>query len=295
MDCGSCGLEGAPVVTSGGNSPSSAGIPLLPEKHCASSDETCGAAGVSTGPEGVPVVTSADNSPPRTGIPLPCDSVDETCESAAGGTAPLEAQICTGFSKSISLDVKKGLQKCATFPPSSGQAQQEDGSCCHADDGLTGAPAYERSVSLPHPTLKLIPAMKGGREKNGIASPTENRHVKWAPDVYDPPVTSVCRSVTNSYQRRSKHRNKEKNKQKKKHKGKSKKNQQNSTQNSSVLQVPDLGLKGVSTTGGQSSVDDLSKHEAGIMDSMGSQEAKCGSSFLRESVAKMHFSIAEAS
>jgi hypothetical protein len=55
-------------------------------------------------------------------------------------------------------------------------------------------------------------------------------------------------------------------------------------------------LKGVSTTGGQSSVDDLSKHEAGIMDySMGSQEAKCGSSFLRESVAKMHFSIAEAS
>jgi len=146
---GSCGLEGAPVVTSGGNSPSSAGIPLLPEKHCASFDETYGAAGGSTGPEGVPVVTSADNSPASTGIPLPCDSVDETCESAAGGTAPLEAQICTGFSKWISLDVKKGLQKCATFPLSSGQAQQEDGSCCHADDGLTVAPAYERSVSLP--------------------------------------------------------------------------------------------------------------------------------------------------
>ena len=91
------------------------------------------------------------------------------------------------------------------------------------------------------PTLKLIPAMKGGREKNGIASPTENRHVNWAPDVYDPPVTSVCHSVTNSYQRRSKHRKKEKNKQKKKQKGKSKKNQQNSTQNSSVPQVSDLG------------------------------------------------------
>lgn len=294
MDGGSCGLEGAPVVTSGGNSPTSVGIPLLPEKHCGSFDETCGDAVGSAGAERVPVVTSADNSLACTGIPLQCDSVDETCEAAAGDTAPLEAQICTGFSKSISLDVKKGLQKCATFPPSSGQAQEEDGSCCHADDALTGAPAYERSVSLP-PTLKLIPAMKGGREKNGIASPTENRHVKWAPDVYDPPVTSVCHSVTNSYQRRSKHRKKEKNKQKKKQKGKSKKNQQNSTQNSKP-QVPDLGLKGVSTTGGQSSVDDLSKHEAGIMDySMGSQEAKCGSSFLRESVAKMHFSIAEAS
>ncbi|CAD6334851.1 unnamed protein product [Miscanthus lutarioriparius] len=218
------------------------------------------------------------------------------CQDEAQTTSAATAQICTGFSKSISLDVKKGLQKCATFPLSSGQAQQEDGSCCHADDGLTVAPAYERSVSLPQPTLKLIPAMKGGREKNGIASPTENRHVKWAPDVYDPPVTSVCHSVTNSYQRRSKHRKKEKNKQKKKQKGKSKKNQQNSTQNSSVPQVSDLGLKGVSTTGGQSSVDDLSKHEAGIMDySMGSQEAKCGSSFLLEAVAKMHFSIAEAS
>jgi hypothetical protein len=91
------------------------------------------------------------------------------------------------------------------------------------------------------PTLKLIPAMKGGREKNGIASPTENRHVKWAPDVYDPPVTSVCHSVTNSYQRRSKHRKKEKNKQKKKQKGKSKKNQQSSTQNPSAPQVSDLG------------------------------------------------------
>ncbi|AQK79368.1 BRI1-KD interacting protein 130 [Zea mays] len=148
------------------------------------------------------------------------------------------------------------------------------------------------------PTLKLVSAMKGGREKNGVASsPSENRHVKWAPDVYDPPVTSVCHSVTNSYQRRSKHRKKEKNKQKKRQKGKSKKNQQQSSaQNPSAPQVPGIGPKGVSTTGGQSPADDLSEHEAGIMDySMGSQEANCGSSFLRESVAKMHFSTAEAS
>ncbi|RLN29112.1 uncharacterized protein C2845_PM05G10470 [Panicum miliaceum] len=250
--------------------------------------------------ERAPVVTSGDNSPTSAandGLPLPiekrCASVDETCKAADGGNGLVEAQICTDFSESITLEVKKGLQKCATFPPPSGEAQQEDHSCCHADDGHTGAPAYERSVSLP-PTLKLISAMKGGREKNGMASPTENRHVKWAPDVYDPPVTSVCHSVNSSYQRRSKSR-KEKNKQKKKQKqkGKSKKNHQNSIQSSSVMQVPDHGLKGVSTTGGQSSVDD---HATMIMDySMGNQEAKCGSSFLRESVAKMHFSIAEAS
>ena len=87
--------------------------------------------------------------------------------------------------------------------------------------------------------------MKGGREKNGMASPTENRHVKWAPDVYDPPVTSVCHSVNSSYQRRSKSR-KEKNKQKnkqKKQKGKSKKNHQNSIQSSSVMQFPDHGYE----------------------------------------------------
>lgn len=97
------------------------------------------------------------------------------------------------------------------------------------------------------PTLKLISAMKGSRQKNGMALTTENRHIKWAPDVYDPPVTSVCHSVNSSYhyQRRSKSRkekNKEKNKkekskQKKKQKTKSKKGQQNS----SLLQTPDLG------------------------------------------------------
>jgi hypothetical protein len=54
-------------------------------------------------------------------------------------------------------------------------------------------------------------------------------------------------------------------------------------------------LEVVSNTGGKSSVDD-DIHENIMMDySMGNQEAKCGSSFLRESAAKMHFSIAEAS
>ncbi|CAN6336108.1 unnamed protein product [Urochloa humidicola] len=247
-----------------------------------------------------PVVRSGDSSPTSptlAALPLPIEkrraSVDKTCEAAKGGNGLLETHICMGFSKSIGLEVKKGLQKCATFPPSSGEAQEEDHSCCHADDGHTGAPAYERSVSLP-PTLKLISAMKGGREKNGTTSPTENRHVKWAPDVYDPPVTSVCHSV-NSIYRRSKPRKKEKNKQKKrqKQKGKSKKNHQNSVQSSSVMQVPDHGLEAINTTDCQSSVDG---NEAMIKDySMGNQEAKCGSSFLRESVAKMHFSTAEAS
>ncbi|KAL6865457.1 hypothetical protein ACP4OV_016608 [Aristida adscensionis] len=221
------------------------------------------------------------------------DGVSDLPTDIDGGS--LETEMCVGFSKSITLGATKGLQKCATFPSSSGEAQQEGDSCHHADDALKEAPAYERSISLP-PTLKLISAMKGSREKNGVASPTENRHVKWAPDVYDPPVTSVCHSVTSSYQRRSKPRKKEKNKPKKKPKARSKKNHQSAVQNSSLLQTPDLGLKGISTSGDRPAPDDPDKHEAMILDySIGKQEAKCGSSFLRESVAKMHFSIAEAS
>jgi hypothetical protein len=55
--------------------------------------------------------------------------------------------------------------------------------------------------------------MKGGRERSGEASPTEVRRVKWAPDVYDPPVTSVDHSVK-SHQQRPRSRKNEKNKQK---------------------------------------------------------------------------------
>uniref|UniRef100_A0A804QX37 Uncharacterized protein n=1 Tax=Zea mays TaxID=4577 RepID=A0A804QX37_MAIZE len=99
MDGGSCGLEGASVVTS----TTSAGIQLLPEKHYA--DEACGAMAGSNGPEGMPVLTSADDPPTRADIPFLCNSVDETCEATGDGSAPLDAQICTGFSKLISLEV----------------------------------------------------------------------------------------------------------------------------------------------------------------------------------------------
>jgi hypothetical protein len=213
------------------------------------------------------------------------------------------------FSWSINLGMNKGFQKSSTFPTSAGEVGQDGDSTCHADKVMKGIPDYERSLSLP-PTLKPISAMKGSREKNGMASPTENCHVKWAPDVYDPPVTSVCHSVSSSYQyqRRSKLRKKEKErkekekrekkeriKQKKKEKMKSKKSQQNAIQNSSVLQTPDLGLEDVSASNGQSSLNGLGKHEAVILDYNISKEGKCGSSFLRESVSKMHFSIAEAS
>lgn len=55
-------------------------------------------------------------------------------------------------------------------------------------------------------------------------------------------------------------------------------------------------LKDAETTSSNSAPDDLNKHETDILDyGISSQDAKCGSSFLRESAAKMHFSTAEAS
>ncbi|XP_052155256.1 uncharacterized protein LOC127773261 isoform X1 [Oryza glaberrima] len=264
MDGHSCGDLGrvSEVISDGTSSGSADGGKSLPEKHSALADATSGVA-----------AENADNL------------------SQAGKYMD--------FSSTTSLGVKKGFQKCMTFPPSSGEAQQQQGSCCDADKNPKDVPTYERSVSLP-PTLKIISAMKGSRQKNGMASPTESRHVKWAPDVYDPPVTSVCHSVNNSYQRRSKSRKKDKNKQKQKQKqkGRSKKNHQNAIQSSAVLQAPGEfdRLKDAETTSSNSAPDDLNKHETDILDyGISSQDAKCGSSFLRESAAKMHFSTAEAS
>ena len=241
------------------------------------------------GLERVPAVTSDGTSSGDTKVPREKNCApDGASRQAENADGSLEAGMCVDFSNSISLGVKKGLQKCATFPPSTGEAQQED------SDGVPNdAPTYERYVSLP-PTIKLISAMKGSRQKYGMASQTENRHVKWAPDVYDPPVTSVCHSVNYSYQRRYKSRRKDKNKQKPKHKGRSKKNQHNASQNSAVLQAP--VLKDVGTSSSGSSPDDLGKHETEILgNGISGQESKCGSSFLRETVAKLHFSTAEAS
>lgn len=59
--------------------------------------------------------------------------------------------------------------------------------------------------------------MKGGRAENGI-SPTTKLHVKWAPEVYDPPATSMSNTVKKGHQQRTKAKKKN---HKNKHKGKS--------------------------------------------------------------------------
>lgn len=229
-----------------------------------------------------------------TGIPPGKQSaLDRPLRQGEAAGCSLEAGTCAGSSRPAGSGPKKDLQKCATFPPSAVEAEQED-PCCHAgDDASKDAHTYHRSVSLPS-AVKLIPAIKGSRQKNGIPLPAEDRHIKWAADVYDPPVSSVSHSVNNSYQRRPKPRKKDKSKQKEKRKARNKKKTNNASQNPAVLQTP--GLEDLGTSIGSEAPADPRKLETEMLDyGISSQEAKCGSSFLLETVAKMHFSTAEAS
>ena len=220
-------------------------------------------------------------------------ALDGASRQGVTADGSVEAGMCAGFSKPASSGLKKDLQKCATFPSSAIEAEPED-SCSDADDDAPkDAHTYQRSVSLP-PTVKLISAIKGSRQKNGIPLPAEDRHIKWAADVYDPPVSSVSHSVNNSYQRRPKPRKKDKTKQKEKRKARNKKKTNNAAQNQAVLQTPELEDLGTSI--GREAPADPGKLETEMLDyGISSQEAKCGSSFLLETVAKMHFSTAEAS
>ncbi|VAH00903.1 unnamed protein product [Triticum turgidum subsp. durum] len=222
-------------------------------------------------------------------------ALDRASGQGENADCSVEAGMCAGFSKPAGLGLKKDLQKCATFPSSSSAAEAEpEDSCCDADDDAPkDAHTYQRSVSLP-PTVKLIPAIKGSRQKNGIPLPAEDRHIKWAADVYDPPVSSVSHSVNNSYQRRPKPRKKDKTKQKEKRKARNKKKTNNAAQNQAVLQTPEL--EDLGTPIGSEAQADPGKLETEMLDyGISSQEAKCGTSFLLESAAKMHFSTAEAS
>ena len=258
MDGQSCDLGSVPAVASHGTGTSSV---------------VAGGADISPGKQ------SALDGASRQGEDADCSS---------------EAGMCAGFSKSASSGMKKDLQKCATFPSSAVEAEQDD-SCCAADDDALpkDAHTYQRSVSLPS-TVKLIPAIKGSRQKNGIPLPAEDRHIKWAADVYDPPVSSVSHSVNNSYRRRPKPRKKDKTKQKEKRKARNKKKTSNAAQNQAVLQTPELEDLGTSI--GREAPADPGKLETEMLDyGISSQEAKCGSSFLLETATKMHFSTAEAS
>lgn len=61
--------------------------------------------------------------------------------------------------------------------------------------------------SFLQPSSTLVSAMKGGRAQNGTMQKLD-LHVKWAPEVYDPPSTSVSHTVNHHQQPKAKKKDK---------------------------------------------------------------------------------------
>ncbi|XP_039136214.1 uncharacterized protein LOC120273616 isoform X2 [Dioscorea cayenensis subsp. rotundata] len=147
---------------------------------------------------------------------------EESCSSS--GT-----RIFQDIDESTTFDAKVGkvLNKSVTFPISNKvqsypePIKREDGLpgklCDIPNSSFCESHVYGRSMSLS-PSSKLVSAMKGGRERSGISQAVK-LHVKWAPEVYDPPVTSMSHSVKSHRQQCPKARKRDQHKHK--HKGKS--------------------------------------------------------------------------
>ncbi|XP_047977013.1 uncharacterized protein LOC125219161 isoform X1 [Salvia hispanica] len=189
---------------------------------------------------------------------------------------------------------EKCLSKCASGPKPSvdaiiGEKEEQEGDIRAEvsevnDFNNPSNKCYPQSKSLPLP-LKLVSAMKGTREKQGM--PPKRLSVTWAPEVYDPVPTSVSHLPSNknlNYRSNSKKYGKYKQKSGSKSsrgsKSKDKKQVRKSGGGSTKLR-PFFETYGDSI--GEPHVDfDVS-----------TPDPFCGSSFLKQSVS-MHFPVAEA-
>uniref|UniRef100_A0A1D1Y5F7 Pre-mRNA-splicing factor ISY1 n=1 Tax=Anthurium amnicola TaxID=1678845 RepID=A0A1D1Y5F7_9ARAE len=160
---------------------------------------------------------------------------------------------------------------------------------------LSGNPVYARSISLPA-TSKLLSAMKGGREKEG-APPKTKLKVKWAPDVYDPPATSMSHTVKNHHHHRPKAKRKDYHK--KKHKNKSSRGSTREKKHTNQTNIGNFSIplsSRLHVDENSSVLDVFGRPSVRVLDyTTSSQESKCGSSLLVVgSLSKLHYSVAEA-
>lgn len=132
--------------------------------------------------------------------------------------------------------------------------------------------------------------MKGSRERLG--APPRKLAVKWAPDVYDPIPTAVSHVPNNRPQRHKSDKKNGKNKHKgggkasRGNKGKDKKQSRKYAGSSNRCFKPLDNLETITCYGEpQTSAVDFD---------VDSPDPFCGHSFLRKSVAQLHFPVAEA-
>ncbi|MFS7957049.1 hypothetical protein Hanom_Chr07g00661871 [Helianthus anomalus] len=225
---------------------------------------------------------------------------DSTSSTSYKNSELEEKDSCDEFllNKTTIQTPEKCLHKHATFPSSSKTSSLQDGIASelstHGDNIKFNAPSGLRSLSLPT-HLKPISAMKGSRQKHGVA-PSVKLTVKWAPDVYDPIPTSVSHVVTNN--RSSSKHSKKNSKNKQKHGSKS-------SRGSKSKDKKQVRKRGGSSSSGvgykleheEQLVDFLEPEpQSGSIDyHVGNPDRLCGSSFMKRYGASLHLSsVAEA-
>ncbi|KAF7804551.1 BRI1-KD interacting protein [Senna tora] len=176
----------------------------------------------------------------------------------------------------------KCLKKCVSFPdpdmtlPPSSSDDEDEKANTSSTEPLSKHSAHQtfsRSISLP-----LVSAMKGSREKHGGSQ--MKMTVKWAPDVYDPVPTLLSHTVKNRKQQKSRNKKNDKKNGKKGQKGTSSRG--GGGGKDLCYKLPDSRDKVIEASTEFDALD------------VGSQDSYCGTSFLKSSVTKIHYSVAEA-
>lgn len=201
------------------------------------------------------------------------------------------------YSNSLVTNKQRILSKWATFPcslevPLDTLSIKENNvesraAVQHQHSSIVENLAYARTMSLPT-SLKLVSAMKGGRAQNGI-HPTMKLFVKWAPEVHDPPATSLSHTVKKGHHQRAKAQKKH---HKNKRKGKSSRGsgaERKHANRSSASPVSDPVDARMPTAedaaGDRLLLDGYGKSNVEVLEYAGStHESKCGSIFLREAL-----------
>lgn len=207
----------------------------------------------------------------------PSDDVSSSVEDEGTGSGDCDLDLEGSIATS-----NKCLHKCATFPTAVNkeatfESELENKSCM-------------RSLSLPSES-KLVSAMKGSREKEGV--PPRKLSVSWAPDVYDPPPTSVShypRKKSQQQYKSSKKHGKGKQKGKKERGGGS--GSKDKKHYRKMVARSDRCIDSFEDTNRMLSSNNY-KPSLGLLDfddgiDIGSPDANCGSSFLGQAGGTMH-------
>lgn len=202
-----------------------------------------------------------------------------------------------GYEESLDGSMETSSSKCfkkfATFPVTIGAEKN--------DEFQVENKSLSRSSSLPT-NRKLVSALKGGREKEGM--PPKKLSVSWAPDVYDPLPTSVSHYPKKKSQKHYKS-------SKKNGKGKQKAKNTRGSGGSKDKKHNNNRKNGGSSERSMSSYSDKDNDRAmssnnhklplGFLDfehhgdEIGGHEPNCGSSFRGKACGgTVHFAYAEA-